>query len=258
MSTRRNHAAVACSRRDMLRLAGAVAAGVTLASVPLTTRATTAPGRAGMKIGIIGAGRIGGTLGEHWVKAGHEVLLSSRHPENLKALADRLGPAARAGTPREAAAFGDVIVIAVPYGAVPQIGRDLAGELRGKVVLDAANPFPHRDGPAAEEARKKGTGVASAEHLPGVRLVRAFNTIPAGVLRGEARRAGEQVAVPLAGDDREALEIASRLVRDAGFEPVVVGPLARARDFDPGTPVFGKGLTARELRQGLGIGSRTP
>jgi hypothetical protein len=227
-------------------------------SLPLVTRVATASGQAAKKIGIIGAGRIGGTLGEHWVKAGHQVLLSSRHPENLKPLADRLGPSARAGTPREAATFGEVIVIAVPYGAVPQIGRDLAGEMRGKVVLDAANPFPHRDGPAAEDARKKGTGVASAEHLPGVRLVRAFNTIPAGVLRGEAHRAGERIAVPLAGDDREALEVASRLVKDAGFEPVVVGPLARARDFDPGTPVFGRGLTARELRQGLGLGSRTP
>jgi hypothetical protein len=90
--------------------------------------------------------------------------------------------------------------------------------------------------------------------LPGVRLVRAFNTIPASVLRSEAHRAGERIAVPLAADDREALEIAARLVREAGFEPVVVGPLARAKDFDAGTPVFGRGLTARELRQSLGIG----
>jgi hypothetical protein len=211
-----------------------------------------------MRIGIIGAGRIGGTLGEHWVKAGHRVLLSSRHPENLKALADRLGPRARAGTPGEAAAFGDVILIAVPYGALPQVGRDFAAEMRGKVVLDAANPFPQRDGPVAEDARRKGTGVASAEHLPGVRLVRAFNTIPFTILRDQAHRAGERIAVPLAGDDREALAIASRLVDDAGFEAVVVGPLARARDFDPGTSVFGRGLTARELRQSLRIGPTRP
>jgi hypothetical protein len=206
-----------------------------------------------MKIGIIGAGRIGGTLGELWVKAGHQVLLSSRHPEQLKDLAARLGPLARAGTPGEAAAFGDVILVSVPYGALPEVGRDHAAAMRGKVVLDTANPFPHRDGPVAEDARRKGTGVASAGHLPGVRLVRAFNTIPHAVLRGQAHRVGERVAVPLAGDDREALAIASRLVEDAGFEPVVVGPLARARDFDAGTSVFGKGLTARDLRQSLGI-----
>jgi predicted dinucleotide-binding enzyme len=238
------------SRRDLLRMAGVVA----VMGLARRARAGQAAGRARTKIGIIGAGRIGGTLGELWVRAGHEVLLSSRHPERLQGLADRLGPLARAGTPREAAAFGEVILIAVPYGALPQVGRDYAAEMRGKVVLDCANPFPHRDGPVAEEARRKGTGVASAEHLPGVRLVRAFNTIPFGVLQGQAHRAGERVAVPLAGDDPGALEIAARLVQDAGFEPVLVGPLARAREFDVGTPVFGKGLTARELRQSLGIG----
>jgi len=256
MSTTWNHPGetrfAACSRRDLLRMAGA--AGMAVAGLWLAASAVPAAGRSRLKIGIIGAGRIGGTLGELWVKAGHEVLLSSRHPEDLKGLADRLGPLARAGTPREAAAFGDVILIAVPYGALPQVGRDFAAEMRGKVVLDCANPFPQRDGPVAEDARRKGTGVASPEHLPGVRLVRAFNTIPFGVLRSQAHRAGERVAVPLAGDDPEALEIAARLVEDAGFEPVVVGPLARARGFDVGAPAFGKGLTAQELRRSLGIG----
>lgn len=249
MSHDARHAPAACSRRDVLRLTGAAAVGLAVGTAPARGRAAAA---SPLKIGIIGAGRIGGTLGEHWVKAGHEVMLSSRHPENLQGLADRLGPSARTGTPREAAAFGDVLLVAVPYGAVPQVGRDYAAEMRGKVVLDAANPFPQRDGAAAEDARKKGTGVASAAHMPGVRLVRAFNTIPAGVLRSEAHRAGDRIAVPLAGDDREALDVAARLVRDAGFEPVVVGPLARAREFDPGTPVFGRGLTAAQLRQGLG------
>lgn len=262
MSIRRNHLGetrfVAQSRRDVLRIAGAAAAGVAATALLLTTFADPAASQSRMKIGIIGAGRIGGTLGELWVKAGHQVLLSSRHPENLKDLADRLGPLARVGTPREAAAFGDVILVSVPYGAFPQVGRDFAGEMRGKIVLDPGNPFPHRDGPMAEEARRKGTGVASPEYLPGVRLVRAFNTIPYTTLRSEAHRAGERVAVPLAADDPEALEIASRLVKDAGFEPVVVGPLARAKDFDVGTSVFGRGLTAQELRQSLGIGATKP
>ena len=247
-----------CSRRDILQGAAAAAATLTAAGLPLVTLVGPAASQARMKIGIIGAGRIGGTLGEHWAKAGHEVFLSSRHPERLKDLVDRLGPPARAGMPKDAAAFGDVILVAVPYGALPQVGRDLAEELKGKVVLDACNPFPQRDGAVAEEARRKGTGVASPELLPGVRLVRAFNTIPASVLRSEARRAGERIAVPLAADDREALEIASRLVRDAGFEPVAVGPLARAKEFDPGTAAFGKGLTARELRQSLGLGAPRP
>ena len=235
--------------RAPLAAAGAILA---LLGLPQATSAAEAM-QPNLKIGIIGAGRIGGALGELWVKAGHEVLLSSRHPERLKPLAERLGPKARAGTPREAAVFGEVILISVPYGALPQVGRDYAAELKGKVVLETGNPFPGRDGDMAIAARAKGTDVASAEFLPGVRLVRAFNTIPHHALRSEAHRDGERVGVPLASDDDAALKMASRLVEDAGFEPVVVGPLARSKDFDVGTAVFGQALTARELRQALGL-----
>lgn len=238
--------------RDLLRGAAIVALALAVTGLPLGSLVDAA-GQARLKIGIIGAGQIGGTLAEHWVKAGHEVLVSSRHPENLKSLADRLGPLARVGTPADAAAFGDVILVSVPYGAFPQVGRDHADALRGKIVLDPGNPFPARDGPMADEARRKGTAAASLGYLGRVRLVRAFNTVPASILKTEARRAGERVAVPLASDDAEALEVAARLVRDAGFEPVRVGALARSRAFDAGTAVFGRGLTARELRRGLGI-----
>lgn len=237
-------------RRTFLR---ALAASFALTTLPRSALAASATS-VNLKIGIIGAGRIGGALGELWVKAGHEVLLSSRHPEQLKPLAERLGPKARAGTPREAAAFGEVILISVPYGALPQVGRDYAAELKGKVVLETGNPFPRRDGDMAVAARAKGTGVASAEFLPGVRLVRAFNTIPYSALRSEAHRAGERVGVPLASDDEAALKIAIRLVQDAGFEPVVVGGLARAKEFDAGTAVFGQALTVSELRRALGLG----
>lgn len=206
-----------------------------------------------LKIGIIGTGRIGGALATLWVKAGHEVLISSRHPDALRGLASSLGPKARVGTPHDAAVFGDVVLISVPYGALPQVGRDLAHELAGKIVLDTGNPYPARDGPMAEEARRKGTGVASAEYLPGVRLVRAFNAIGYRSLASESRRAGEPIAIPLAGDDREALAVAQHLVRDAGFEPVVAGPLSRARDFDVGTTPYDKLMTASQLRQALGL-----
>jgi 8-hydroxy-5-deazaflavin:NADPH oxidoreductase len=206
-----------------------------------------------MRIGIIGSGNIGGTLGVLWAKAGHQVLFSSRHPDELVDLVKRAGPAGRAGMPRDAAAFGDVVLISIPYGAVPQLGRDLSAELAGKVVLETGNPYPSRDGAMAEPALKKGTGLASKEFLPGVRLVRAFNSIPAANLAADANRAGERVAVPLASDDRAALDIAARLVRDAGFEPVVVGTLTDASKFDRGTAVYGQALTARELRSRLGI-----
>jgi 8-hydroxy-5-deazaflavin:NADPH oxidoreductase len=200
-----------------------------------------------LKIGIIG------TLATLWVQAGHEVLISSRHPDELKPLAQSLGPKAHVGTPREAAVFGDVVLISIPYGALPQVGKDLATELAGKIVLDTGNPYPERDGDMAIEARRKGTGVASAEFLPRVRLVRAFNAINYKSLQSEAHRAGEPIAIPLAGDDSHALAVASQLVKDAGFEPVVVGPLSSAKLFDVGSPVYVQLLTAKELRQRLGL-----
>lgn len=228
-------------------------AGLSLAALPWTVRGAAAAGGRSMKIGIIGTGQIGGTLAELWAKAGHELVISSRHPEQLRDLAERLGPKVRAGSPREAAAFGEAVLVSVPYGAFPQVGRDYARELKGKVVLDPGNPYPSRDGEMAYEARKKGTGVADAEFFPGVRLVRAFNSLPHWELKSEAHRAGEKAAIPLAADDDEALKIAQRLVRDAGFEPVVVGGLSRAREFDVGTAVYGRAHTARELREALGL-----
>jgi 8-hydroxy-5-deazaflavin:NADPH oxidoreductase len=232
----------------------ALAAGVLAPAAALAAASPAAPQAAvPLKIGIIGAGHIGGTLATLWVQAGDEVLLSSRHPQQLQALAQSLGPKAHVGTPREAALFGEAVLVSVPYGALPQIGRDLKAELAGKVVLDTGNPYPERDGPMALQARVQGTGVASAQFLPGVRLVRAFNAINAGDLRREAHRRGTPIAIPLAGDDPQALEIAQRLVRDAGFEPVVVGPLARAREFDVGTAVYTRLLTAQQLRQALGL-----
>jgi predicted dinucleotide-binding enzyme len=206
-----------------------------------------------LKIGIIGTGNIGGALAKLWVAAGHEVLISSRHPDELRPLAQSLGPKARVGTPREAALFGAVVLESVPYGALPQIGQDLKAELAGKIVLDTANPYPGRDGEMANEARRVGTGVASPRYLPGVRLVRAFNAIKSADLVSEAHRHGQPIAIPLAGNDAEALAVAQRLVRDAGFEPVVVGSLGRAREFDFGTPVYTVLMTAPQLRQALGL-----
>ena len=239
-------------RRLFLRSAGAVTIGLVVGVLPLGLRAASDVPKT-LKIGVVGSGRIGGTVGELWVKAGHQVMFSSLDIEHDKALAARLGTGARAGTPKEAAAFGEVVLVAVPYAALPQIGRDLGDLLKGKVVLDTCNPVPGRDGDMAVEAKAKGTGIASPQFLPGARLVRAFNSVGYSRLQSEAHRAGERVAIPLAADDAAALQTAVRLVQDAGFEPVVVGPLARAKEFDAGTPVYGKALTAAELRRGLGI-----
>lgn len=212
-----------------------------------TTPQTSQP----MKIGFIGSGNIGGAIGELFARAGHEVLFSSRNPDGLKPLVARVGPRARAGTPTEAIAFGDVVFLGVPYSSMPPIGRDYASALKGKIVLDAGNPSVRRDGPSAEAAVAKGAGLATAEHLPGARIVRAFNQLNFKVFMSEAHRPSPRVAVPLAGDDAEALAVAARLVTDAGFEPLIVGNLAAGKSFDSSQPIFLKPLTASELRQAL-------
>ena len=222
------------------------------ALLPLATHAQSTPQTSRpMKIGFIGSGNIGGAIGELLAKAGHEVFFSSRNPDNLKPLVARVGAKARAGTPKEAIAFADVVFLGVPYSSMQQIGQDYAAALKGKIVLDAGNPNVRRDGPVAEAAVAKGAGIATAEHLPGARIVRAFNQLNFKVFLSEAHRAGDKVAVPLAGDDKEALTVASRLVTDAGFEPLVVGPLSAGKSFDSSQPIFLKAMTARELKAAL-------
>ena len=221
--------------------------------LPLCASAAEAPAKTAhpMKIGIIGTGDIGGALARHWAAAGHELVISSRHPEQLAGLAKELGPGVKTGTPREAAAFGEVVLVSVPYHATAQVGRDYAAELADKVVLDTGNPYPSRDGQMAVRDRQRGTGVASKEYLPGTKLVRAFNAINAGPLANEAFRKPARIGIPLASDYPEALKIASQLVRDAGFDPVVVGDLSRAREFDYGTPVYVRSYSAAQIRSEL-------
>ncbi|HVW68327.1 MAG TPA: NADPH-dependent F420 reductase [Steroidobacteraceae bacterium] len=232
-----------------LRLLAATAVLLLGCVMPLARGATPDP--TPFKIGIVGTGRIGSSLARYWVKSGHEVFVSSRHPDQLKSLVAELGPRAHAGTPHEAAAFGTVILISVPYAAMPQLGTELRAELAGKVILDTSNPIEGRDGPMALAAQQKGAGVATAEFLHNNRIVRAFNCIPAAVLATESNRQPERIAIPIGGDDAKALEIAQQLVREAGFDPVVVGSLARTREFDLGQPLAGGQLSAAELRAKL-------
>ncbi|HUG77339.1 MAG TPA: NADPH-dependent F420 reductase [Burkholderiales bacterium] len=233
-------------RRRFLEAAGVATAALALNGVPLALRAASA-GTEKTKIGIVGSGRVGGALGGVWAKAGHEVMFSSRNIEHDKALAARLRPNARAGTPREAAAFGEVLLISVPYRALPDVGKDLGDLLKGKVVIDTCNPFPSRDGEIANWARQKGAGLASAELLPGARIVRAFNAV--GYTRmGTAHQEPGRVGMPIAGDDAKAVEVASRLIRDIGYEPVLIGGLAMGKHLMPGTPLAGE-RTPQEIRQ---------
>src|ERR1019366_4214880 len=149
------------NRRDFFRSVAGVTTLFALAASPLAVLAQT-PSAASIKIGTVGAGHIGSSLGSLWVKAGHPVMFSSRHPEELKDLVAGLGPLAHAGTTAEAIAFADVVLLAVPYGAEKQIGQDYGRELAAKVlVLDASNPIPGRDGEIGTWAREKGAGRAS-------------------------------------------------------------------------------------------------
>jgi 8-hydroxy-5-deazaflavin:NADPH oxidoreductase len=227
----------------------AVVLVLAFATLPGAVFGQAATSASGVKIGIIGSGNLGGTLGALWVKSGHPVLFSSRHPEELKKLVDSLGPLARAGTVREALAFGDVIFLAVPYAAYPQIGKDYAQEFKGKVVIDAGNAVPARDGEIAKEARENGIGATSAKYLAGARIVRAFNTLNYRRLASASNRPEGRIGIPMAGDDKDALAIASNLVRDAGFDPVIIGPLERAKDFAQGAPLYGQEITAQEMQQ---------
>ena len=222
-----------------------------LALLPALSPAWAAPN---LKIGVIGSGRIGGTLAKLWAQAGYKVMISARSLEEVQKLAAEIGHGVTAGTTQQAAAFGDVVLISVPFGALPQVGRDNAAQLKGKIVLDTCNPYLGRDGEMAKEALEKGTGVVVPTYLPGVKLVRAFNQVSAAALASEAHRSGEKIGVPLAADDSHALDIAQQLVRDAGFDPVVVGGLSTAKSFDQGAPAY-RTLTARELREILKIKS---
>ena len=204
-----------------------------------------------MKIGVIGAGRIGSTFGALWVKAGHEVMFSDRDPEAVKRAMNGLGSRASAGSVQEAVAFGEAILIAVPYGALPAIRDQVGAQLKGKVVIDPNNPVPARDGELGAQAKEKGAAVSTAALLPGARLVRAFNSWGYALMAREANRPAPRMAIPVAADDPVALKVGMQLVSDAGFDPVNAGSLADSKAFDLGSAVSGRVMSADELRQAL-------
>jgi predicted dinucleotide-binding enzyme len=226
-------------------------AWLALALLPEAAFGQATPSASSIKIGVIGSGNIGSTVGTLWVKAGHQVLFSSRNPQNLKQLVDGLGPLARAGTVREALSFSDVVFIGVPYGAYPQIAKDYGKEFVGKIVLDAGNAVLARDGEIGKEAREKGVALTSATLFAGARIVRAFNIMSFRKVATYSNRPEGRIAMPIAGDDQEALKVASGLVRDAGFDPVIVGSLQRSKVFEQGGPLYGAEMSAQEMRERL-------
>lgn len=206
-----------------------------------------------MKIGVIGSGIVGGTLGGVWSKAGHQVMFSDRDPATSKARAEE-NPGATSGTPQQAIAFGTVILVAIPFGAMPDFAREYGAALKGKTIFETTNPTAPRDGDLVAPALAKGTGLFVSELLPGVHIARGFNTFGAGQMASEAHRPGDKVAIPLAASDAATMALGVRLIRDAGFDPVEVGDLSTAKKFELRGPAGGAKIKA-DLIAGL---AKTP
>jgi predicted dinucleotide-binding enzyme len=230
-------------RRELLKATSLVA---TLSVFPLTARLVSAADSRKWKIGIIGSGHVGRALGTVWANAGNEVMFSSRNLDNDKKIAAEVGAGARAGSPQEAAAFGQVILFAIPYSAFPDLIKSFGNSLNGKLVINASNPFPQRDGAIGADAQAKGAGLFDAQLLPQSHIVRAFNALGSARMASAHEEPGK-IGMPIAGDDKKAIEVARQLVREIGFEPVVVGGLDMGKYLVPGTPLAGE-HTPEEVR----------
>lgn len=204
-----------------------------------------------MNIGIIGAGHIGSTTARLFVEAGHHVAISnSRGPETLRDLVATLGDHARAATPSEAARFGEMVLLAIPlkdYTALP------ADDLRGKIVIDAMNYYPNRDGNIASlDSGESTSSQIVAGHLPGARVVKAFNTIWFEHLKSKGNKTApvdQRRAIFVSGDDADAKAAVARLIEDIGFGPYDMGSLAASHRQQPDSAVYNKDITVKEARE---------
>jgi 8-hydroxy-5-deazaflavin:NADPH oxidoreductase len=207
-----------------------------------------------MRIGIVGSGKIGGTLTELFARQGDEVTVAnSRGPESLGELVARAGDNVHAGTVADAASFGDVVVVALPVAAYDTLP---SGRFDGKVVVDTGNYYPSRDGEIdVLESDQTTSTELLGESLPGARLVKAFNTmnyVPLGSEGRPGQPRAERLAIFLAGDDPEAKELVAGLIDELGFAPVDTGSLAEGgRRQQPGAPVYGKALRAEDAEAAL-------
>ena len=200
-----------------------------------------------MRIGIIGSGSIGSTVARLFSAAGHDIAIgNSRGPDSLGDLVDEIGPRVTAATVEEAAGFGEVVLVAIPFGAYETLPSEA---LTNKVVVDATNYYAGRDGPIYFGDLASSELIARS--LPGARVVKAFNTMNASALATEGNTSllqGERLALFVAGDDEEAKADVSRLIQEAGFAPVDTGSLAESRRQEPGSRVYNERLTTDQAR----------
>lgn len=205
-----------------------------------------------MKIGIIGAGHIGGTLTRRLSDLGHEVFVAnSRGPDTLSSLARETG--AKAVTPKEAARNGEVIIVTIPEKNIPNLPRDLFAETpKNAVIVDTGNYYPQRDGYIAEIESGTTESRWVANHL-GRPVVKAFNNIYAKHLleRGKPRGTPGRIALPVAGDDNRAKDIVIKLLDELGFDGVDAGTLDESWKQQPGTPVYATDSDAEGVKRAL-------
>jgi predicted dinucleotide-binding enzyme len=202
-----------------------------------------------MKVGVIGSGHIGATLARRLVETGHEVAISnSRGPDTLHDLATSIG--AKPATVEDAAEFGDIVVEAIPFGAYEALPREA---LKGKVVIDAANYYPGRDGTYEQVENDTASAELIARHLQDATVVKAFNTMMWKHIRDLHKPHGdpERLAMPVAADDESAKRTVFELVDELGFDPVDGGTLHDSKRQEPGTPVYGADLKADAARDAL-------
>ena len=201
-----------------------------------------------MKIGIIGAGSVAQSIGKAWAEVGHEIMLSSRHPENLQALKQELGVSV--GTVSEAAKHGEIVFLAVNYWTVESAIENIAAYVDGKLIIDATNPLRFAEGGGTE--RVIGDDLIAAEvmqeKLPMARVGKAFTTLWTGFLEKYAN-SKPRIAIALAADLSKDRKVISDLIEDIGFEPVDLGALSQSRPLDPPSSIWNVVLTAPELSE---------
>lgn len=201
-----------------------------------------------MNIGIVGAGSIGATVARLFAGAGHEVAISnSRGPESLEEIAADIGARARAATVEEAARFGEVVLVAIPFFAYEALPP---GPLANKIVIDATNYYPGRDG--GIDFGGAGSSELLARHLPDAQVVKAFNTMNYETLgKGDQPEAPleERFVLFMTGDDEVVKTIVARLVEEIGFTPVDVGSLEDGRKQQPGSPIYNVPMNEERARE---------
>jgi len=179
------------------------------------------------RISIIGAGNVGGNLGRSFSKAGFAVRFGVRPGTDTKALLEECGKQASASDPAEAAAWGDVVFMAVPGSVALDVARSLADKLAGKIVVDCNNPLVWKEGPVWSPPAEGSLAAAIAQAAPNARVVKGFNTFGAEH-HANPKLTGKSAEVYLAADDAEAKKTVSEVAKEAGFTPIDAGPMRNA------------------------------